>query len=783
MGEDAAMGRVSPPAPVGALRYAKVAIGRPLEQAYTYLVPGALAETVRVGSLVEVPLRTEKAAGVVVDLSDTADVPPHVRSRIRPIKRHLTPSYHLDPELIELGRWMANYYFCAHGEALGAISMIGLNDVAPKTELRVSLEEPEVWLEGKEAELNEGRATEGHRRVAKALLAQGNAALTPGEVCELAGVGKGVVQTMRKHGWLRATEETVDRDDDYDDGAAGEERREPHTLTGRQQEVYGELSAALHKKAFAPFLLHGVTGSGKTELYLRLIEEGLGIGRTAVVLVPEIALTPQIVQAFRERLGELVGVYHSRLSLGQKLDLYRAVEERRVRVVIGARSALFTPLPGLGVVIVDEEHEGSYKQSETPRYHARDMAVVRAQRAGAVVVMGSATPSIESLHNAREGKYRRLTLPERVGPHASPVMTVVDMKRHIRDAHAGQSMDSLLSPTLSEAIGKRLAAGEQTVLLLNRRGFASQVLCLKCEKAVQCKRCDVSMTYHKTSGRLHCHWCGETMARPETCPACGSEEIEPLGFGTQRIEERIAEEFPQARSLRIDMDSMKRKGAFQEAWRKISRREVDIILGTQMIAKGFHLEAVTLVGVISADFALFLPDFRSAERTYALLTQVAGRAGRGSRPGEVIVQSFIPHHYAIDAAARLAEGEFYERELHLREMLRFPPFGRLAALLVSGPDEEAVKSQAYRLAGILKRRAYRTPGREVRVLGPTVAPIGRIESQYRWRVLVRGTQTRLLHETVRRGLEEYREAGGKGAGGKGAAAVRLMVDVDPIDLL
>jgi primosomal protein N' (replication factor Y) len=771
--------------PTGVLRYALVAIGRPLEQPYTYLIPQALAERIVVGAVVQVPLRSETVAGVVVDIVDAADVPARVRNQIKPIGRRISPDYLIDAEMIELARWMADYYFCGLGEALATISMIGLNDVSPKTLTHLALADPEAWRAAPAAADAAGRRpTSGHQRVIRALVEGNNHPTTCPDLKEAAGVGDSVLKTMMSREWLVAVQEPVFRldeelPDDPDDLLADDAAR--ITLTAKQREIQDELSAALHTAKFQAYLLHGVTGSGKTEIYLRLIAEALRIGRAAIVLVPEIALTPQIVDAFRRRLGRVVGVYHSKLSLGQKLDLYRMIESSEIRVVIGARSALFSPLARLGVVIVDEEHESSYKQSDTPRYHARDVAVLRAQRAGAVIVLGSATPSIESLHNAREGKYRRLTLPERIGPHASPQMTVVDMKRHVAHADPGpgsadQPYSSLLSPALHEALARRLERGEQSVLLLNRRGFANHVLCLKCESQVQCPNCDVAMTYHKTGHRMLCHWCGQRSALPTVCPKCQAEEMRVLGFGTQRIEETLAAAFPQARMLRVDVDSMRRKGAFRDAWRRIVNREIDIVLGTQMIAKGLHLEAVTLVGVVSADFALFLPDFRSSERTYQLLTQVAGRAGRGSTAGEVIVQSFMPHHYAIDCAARLAETEFYERELRLRELTRFPPFSRLAAVILSGHEEKAVREHAYALAGILKRLVYRAEHKVVKVLGPTPAPIARLDSQYRWRLLLRGAKVRPMHEVLRAGLHEFARDHKKGR-------VSLTVDVDPVDLM
>ncbi|MCE5228484.1 primosomal protein N' [bacterium] len=754
----------------GALSYARVALNRPLDP-LTYYIPESLSDQLRVGALVEVPLRNETAAGVIVDIVDE----PGTKHQLKPVARRLSADFSIENSLIELGRWLSEYYFCSLGEALACMSFIGLNDLSSRTRTAVTLADPEHWLSvSREAAPDGKKVTATQQKVIAALLAETNRPQTPRELAEAAGVSEAVPRLMLEHDWLIATEEEILRLDDYPLHDDGDPR--PLKLTDTQAEVLKELLDPLHAGRYQTFLLHGVTGSGKTELYLRVIEDALKIGRTAIVLVPEIALTPQTVQSFRRRLGSTVGVYHSRLSLGQKFDLWKRIKTDEVRVVIGARSALFAPLPSLGAIIVDEEHESTYKQGETPRYHARDVAVMRGSRENAVVILGSATPSAESLHNAREGKYKWLRLPERIGPHAPPVMNVIDMKRHWRQGQIESAGESMLSPPLRDAIAKRLEVGEQVMLLLNRRGFANQILCMACGKLRMCPDCDVPMTYHKTVNRLMCHWCGYKTELPKVCPECGAEEIKNLGMGTQRIEEVLAELYPQARIQRIDTDSMRRQGAFSAAWEKINRHEIDIILGTQMIAKGLHLEQVTLVGVILADFALFMPDFRSAERTYSLLTQMAGRAGRGSIPGEVIVQSFMPQHYAIDTAARLAEEAFYERELKYRRMLRFPPFGKLVAITVSGTDPEFVRDMAFRFGGLLKPLTYRPDYHGIRVLGPTPAPLGKLEGQWRWRLLARGERPGPLHALVREGLAQFNKAPNR-------ARIHLTIDADPFDLM
>lgn len=754
------------------LKYAQVAVQRPLTQTFSYRVAASMMETIRVGSIVEVPFGRTKVQGVVVDLLSKVELPD---KRLRTIERILTPDYHIHSELLSLARWISEYYCCAWGEALGAVSMIGFNDLSPRHETVYTLAHADHWLAIERNTGPDGKpTTEKHRKVIHTLLAIDGVPHTLKQLQELCEVGPGVLQTMIKHGWLVGTQREV---------AAREgirrQKDKPtpaHALTLYQQGVFAELSTMLESNAFHAALLHGVTGSGKTEIYLQVIEKALRAGRNAIVLVPEISLTPQVIRAFEQRLGALVGVYHSRQTLDEKYRLCRAIEAGEVRVVIGARSALFAPLPSLGVIIVDEEHESSYKQGQTPRYHARDVAVMRAKRLDALVILGSATPSIESWHNAREGKYRLLSLPERVGPHAPAQMTIVDMKRYAKVGKLDGADEGILSPPLREAMARRLEAGEQTVLLLNRRGFANQVVCLKCEHQIMCERCDVPMTYHKSRGDMLCHWCGHHRPLPTTCPACHAAEIQTLGIGTQRIEEVLAASFPTARVLRVDMDSMRRKGAFEEAWEKIQNHEVDIILGTQMIAKGLHIESVTLVGVISADFALFLPDFRSAERTYALLTQVGGRAGRGEKPGEIIIQSYMPHHYAIDCAARLEEKNFYQRELHQRNIMRFPPFSRLVAIVVNGGDLGAVRTAAERLAGLLKTLVHRAAYHDVQVLGPLPAPIARLEEQHRWRLLIRGRHAGRLHQLLHEALKAF-ESGHK------KSNVAITIDVDPFDFM
>jgi primosomal protein N' (replication factor Y) (superfamily II helicase) len=519
------------------------------------------------------------------------------------------------------------------------------------------------------------------------------------------------------------------------------------------------------------FLLHGVTSSGKTEVYLQAIEKAVREGGCAIVLVPEISLTPQTVARFRSRFAEMVGVYHSRLTLGQKYDLWRRVRSGECRIMVGARSAIFTPFENLRVIVVDEEQETSYKQDSTPRYHARDVAVVLGRNRKAVVLLGSATPSIETYFNAQNGKYGLLVLPERIDRRPLPEVRVVDMTR---EAKENQSTD-IFSTHLRTALEETLARGEQALLFLNRRGFFSFALCMSCSTVVRCAHCDVALTHHKPRNVLVCHYCSRECGVPKRCPECDSAGLSLVGIGTQRIEEHVAELLPEARVIRMDLDTTRRRNAFIDAWRSIEQGEVDIILGTQMIAKGFHLEQVTLVGVPLADVSLFQCDFRSAERAFSMLTQVAGRAGRGEKPGHVLIQTYVPYHYAIQYAQTHDYRGFYDKELQVRRTLRFPPHFRLVSVLASGRNLDQTVEHIRSLARHLQNAAFRTND-AVMVLGPAPAPIGRINDLYRWRLFLRGTDPRQMRQVLRDALARHAELPGK-------SAVQLVVDVDPQDLM
>jgi len=529
----------------------------------------------------------------------------------------------------------------------------------------------------------------------------------------------------------------------------------------------GEHEPGPGRRAFTPFLLHGVTGSGKTEVYLRVIATALEAGRTALVLVPEISLTPQLAARFRARFGDLVAILHSGLSETARLGEWSRLRRGEARIAVGARSAVFAPLAGLGVIVVDEEHDGSFKQDEGVRYHARDVALVRAQRAGAVCVLGSATPSLESAAHAERGAYRKLTLTERPTARPMPSVAIIDLRKYMPDGEA------MLSAPLHAAIGETLAAGDQTILFLNRRGFATFVLCRACGHAFRCPHCSVSLTYHRHSDRLSCHYCGFQQRVPEVCPSCSATEtIERKGLGTEKVADAVALAFPGARVARLDRDVA--TGAKIEAvLARVARREVDVLVGTQMVTKGHDFPGVTLVGVLCADTGLNLPDFRASERTFQLLAQVAGRAGRGDKPGRVMVQTYRPGAPAVVAAAAHDYASFFAAESAARAELGYPPHGRLIAVRVDGPDGHEVAGVAQRLAQLAEAAARRPEiAGQVEVRGPVPAPLERLRNRTRWQVWLRSADRPALRRVARSLLAADIPS-----------TVRVGLDVDPISAM
>src|SRR5205807_443328 len=540
-------------------------------------------------------------------------------------------------------------------------------------------------------------------------------------------------------------------------------------LNEEQTRALNEITQALHSPENArPILLHGVTGSGKTEIYLQAIRAALDRGRTSIVLVPEISLTPQTVERFKSRFAEIrdaVAVLHSHLSQGERHDEWHKIHSGRARIAIGARSAVFAPLKDLGLIVVDEEHETTYKQEEAPRYHARDVAIVRAKIEKCVAVLGSATPSLESYHNAVIGKYRLVTLTQRIDEKQMPLMRIVDLRQERRKEKAA----TILSEKLRAAIGDRMEKREQTILFLNRRGFSTSLLCSNCGEARDCPNCSVALTFHRSMARLSCHLCGHTAAVPKKCPACSQDALIYAGFGTEKVEANVVQLFPAAVVRRMDADSMTRKDAYREALQSFRSGKIDILVGTQMIAKGLHFPNVTLVGIINADLALHMPDFRAGERTFQLLTQVAGRAGRGETPGEVFVQTYTPFSPSIQFARHHDFAGYFEQELEFRERCDFPPFKHAVLITVRSAHEGRAKLSAETLV----RRLRESLGSEFILGDATAAPLEKLQGQFRFHILMRGEAIMRLSCVVREPLDKLPLP----------EDVVAAVDVDPYQLL
>jgi primosomal protein N' (replication factor Y) (superfamily II helicase) len=798
----------------------EVAVGLPVRGFYHYSVPARLGR-IPVGSRVLVPFGPRGVTGVVVRSGVT--VPSGVEpGKLKDVKELLDEAPALDAQLVSLCLWIADYYEAAPGEVFRA--------ALPAGTAVVSTARPRLTQRGREALAGEGGAVPRKVRVLLGQVAQGlkpaggtlgplvqaglvsledervaprikartvptiqlarpltseerialakaprraqlvsllEAAGAPVEISALRRVSKGAtaaLQPLLEAGVIERGSLEVSRDP-FRESMGVYAPADPLPPTAGQAGALAAIATAVTARTYQTYLLHGITGSGKTEVYLQAIASVLEQGRGALVLVPEIALTPQLAARFRARFGDRVAVLHSGLSDGERYDQWRRLRSGQAQIALGARSAVFAPVADLGIVVVDEEHDPSFKQEEGVRYHARDVALVRAQRASAVCVLGSATPSLESYANAQAGRFTLLELPERAHNRPLPEVELVDLRTFRPDP------DSALTAPLAAAIEATLAAGEQVILFLNRRGFATFVVCVSCGTSFRCPNCAVSLTYHQAGDWLRCHYCGHAEHTPIDCAKCPTAKgtIRRFGLGTERIEAALRTRWPKARVARLDRDTAAGRG-IEDILRKVAAREVDILIGTQMVTKGHDFPGVTLVGVLSADSALSLPDFRAAERTFQLLTQVAGRAGRGDRPGRVLVQTYTPEHPSVACARTHDYKAFYASEVATRAELLYPPHGRLVAVRIEGADEPAVRATADELA----RRGQLTGGLEV--LGPSEAPLRRLKGRYRWHIWIKAPQTERpqLRAFVRQLVAETDAV---------RKDVRVTVDVDPLSAL
>ncbi|MDP4082983.1 MAG: primosomal protein N' [Bacillota bacterium] len=540
----------------------------------------------------------------------------------------------------------------------------------------------------------------------------------------------------------------------------------PFPLTDAQNKAITPILNSIEERRHEVFLLYGVTGSGKTEVYLQSIQEVLKEGREAIVLVPEIALTPQMVNRFKGRFGERVAVMHSGLSAGEKYDEWRKIQRKEVSVVVGARSAIFAPFENLGIIIIDEEHETTYKQEEMPRYHARDVAIERAKNANCPVVLGSATPSLESYARAQKGVYHVLPLPNRMNNQSLPTVEIIDMREELREGNR-----SMFSRSLLEKLKERLLKKEQTVLFLNKRGHSSFVMCRDCGYVVNCPNCDISLTYHRVNERMKCHYCGYESTVPKRCPECSSEYIRYFGTGTQKVEEELGKILPEARIIRMDVDTTGRKGAHERLLNEFGEGKADILLGTQMIAKGLDFPNITLVGVLSADTMLHLPDFRSSEKTFQLLTQVSGRAGRHELPGEVVIQTYTPEHYSIVLAGDQDYEPFYHREMMIRKIHQYPPFYFISLITISHEQLMTAVSITEKITKYVRSRL----SNQAVILGPVASPIPRLNNRYRYQCLIKYKREPNLIETLKKVIDQYQKEASNG--------LQVSVDVNPYILM
>lgn len=690
-----------------------------------YKVPERFCAEIRIGSLVRVPVGRRPVLGIVAVEGPPVDFPVE---KLKPLFEVVYPFPALTPELLELARWMAAYYAAPLD---GIIETMIPGPVRAGVGLRqerlvtVAREVPEAELE------QVARRAPQQVRVYRFLAQQFKPLARPLLAARL-GVTPAVIQALVKRGWVSEQVRRVERVAYSDDFSSAERvNSKPPELTVEQGIAVADVDARLAEDKFGVALLHGVTGSGKTEVYLRAIERTLASGGGAIFLVPEIALTPQTVARLRSRLEEIAPshrcvVWHYHLTDGERLDGWLALANGEAKVVVGARSAIFAPVQNLRLVVVDEEHEPAYKQDETPRYHGRDVAVMRAKLAGAFCLLGSATPSLESYTNALAGRYRMLRLTKRIDSRQLPHIDVVDM----RIEAARQRGLPILSRKLVDAMQGRFERREQTILFINRRGYSSSMQCTKCGHVEECPHCSIAMTYHRSDETLRCHLCGHQRGAPARCPSCGTPEIRWRGLGTQRVEEAVRRVLPRARIERMDADTMSKRHRFREVLGEFRSGKIDLLVGTQMIGKGLDFPNVTLVGLIDADISMHVPDFRAGERTFQLLVQVAGRAGRGDRAGEVVVQTFTPQSDAIQFSRQADFDGFAEREIDIRTKFGYPPARHLIQHLFRGPNPEKLAFVAEQWA----RHVEQALGGRIEMRGPAPSPIEKIQDEYRWQL-------------------------------------------------
>ena len=739
-------------------RIAKVVVEIAVDREFDYLIPERLELELQVGSQVVVPFGRSEARGYIVSLADKSDVD---ISKLKEIRDRVGKKALIEQNILDLARWIAEYY-CAPVEA-------AVRTVLPSAVRKKGAGFKErLMVFPTDAATNE-LAVEELRKHAPKQAAALDVLLSGREMflhhlAHAAGTTSATIRTLEEKGFVQIGRSAVRRDPMANQTIL---KTQPLELMPQQADALKMVRESIDTLKPPVVLLYGVTGSGKTEVYLQAIQYAMDKGKGAIVLVPEISLTPQTLERFRGRFGDCIAVLHSSLGEGERHDEWHRVHEGKAQIVIGARSALFAPVKNLGLIVVDEEHEPSYKQEEAPRYNARDVAVMRGHMEKCAVVLGTATPALESYCNALSGKYGLARLPHRVDHRKMPVMQVVDMRIEAeREGHV-----NVFSRELIHAIQQRIERAEQTMLFLNRRGYATSLICPKCGFVAQCDMCSVAMTYHRQTDELICHICGVRRKVPKQCPnkECRDPAFRFAGFGTQRVESVLAKVFPKAHVQRMDSDTTTQKDSHRRILGDFRTGKIDILVGTQMIAKGLHFPNVTLVGVLMADMSLHMPDFRAAERTFQLLTQVAGRAGRGDVKGEVIVQTYTPHHPAIQAARRLDYEGFVDQEIEFRRELSYPPYAHLVCLTMKGPVEERVSFSGEAFAKLLQLEL----SKQVVLAGPAPAPLARAKGNYRYQIILRAPATKLVTVPLKKVMKTF----------KWPEGVTCAIDVDAVSLM
>ncbi len=802
----------------------EVAVGLPVFKTFHYRIPEKMRDSLRIGMRVLVPFKGRRVTGFAVDLLENP--PKEVEEKLREVEDLLDEAPLIDPQMLRFCRWVADYYIYPLGEVIktglppglhlkseliltlaqngkeyrtqgsldpiqlkvikeiercGKVSLKRILKIFPgevsKSQLvswkRKGLLNIDPGIEDKEVKPKFERVVKFQRsdfsksiskkqtEILKLLEEKGE--IFYSELRQKVKSPSKAIQSLQAKGLVSVFNREVCRD------LSVRSRLKPYPrpeLTSDQETVLSEILKGIHSNRFSPFLIYGVTGSGKTEIYLRAIEEVIHQGREAIVLVPEISLTPQLLSRFKDRFGENLSLLHSGLGKGERYDQWRKIWRGEVKIAVGARSAIFAPFKNAGIIVVDEEHDPSYKQEEKLRYHARDLAVVRAKQTEATLLLGSATPSLESFHNAERGKFYLLRLPERIENKPLPLVEIVDMRNE----------KSLLSERIRAGLQKNIEDKRQSLLFLNRRGFAHFILCPDCGFTVKCPNCSVTLTYHLRDRSLQCHYCDYRIKAPGDCPQCEGHRLQAMGTGTERLEQEIRFLFPKAHVSRMDRDTTRQRRSHQQILEGLESGGTDILVGTQMIVKGHDFPNVTFVGVVSADTSLHFPDFRSSERTFQLLTQVAGRAGRGKVSGSVVIQTFNPDHYSIQRAKDHDFIGFYQEESQFRRALDYPPFSRLINFRLVGNSEKkttAVSKKMGDMGQSLLRKGY---GKGLEILGPSAAPFAKMRGKFRWQMLVKGESPKLLHQFARE-LAFRLEGETKGKG------VNLDIDVDPVFIL